>query len=66
MGCGPEERKLYGMPKWEVENAADTLRKASEMEASEPKLYAAALKLTARRESALGAILRAAASKRKS
>lgn len=38
----PEE-KINGLPKWEVENAADTLRRAYEI-AGKPKLFKAAKK----------------------
>lgn len=58
--------KLFGMDKWEVENAAETLTKAAEMENTKPKLHAVALKLIAKRQVAMGALLRAATSKRKS
>lgn len=60
------EQKLFGINKWEVESAADKITEASGMEKSNPKLHAAALKLIASRQVAIGAVLRAAASKRKS
>lgn len=66
MSSNPSQQKLFGIDSWEVKNAADPLTEASEMERSSPKLYAAALKLVARRQTAMGAVLRAAASKRKS
>lgn len=58
------EPKLFGQPKYEVERLADTLREAEEAKNTKPDLYEAALKLTKKRQIALGAVLKAAGSKR--
>jgi len=58
------EPKLFGQDKYEVENAADTLSRAHELESIKPEIYAAALKLLKKRQIAISAVLRASASKR--
>lgn len=57
----PKEERLFGHPKWDVENAADTLSKARELEKSKPDLYVAAIKLLERRQKAIADVIRAAA-----
>ena len=59
------EPKLFGQPKYEVESAANTLSEANELEMTKPVIYVAALKLLKKRQIAIGAVLRASASKRK-
>lgn len=55
-----KEPMLFGHPKYEVENAADTLSKARELEKSKPAIYAAAIKHLKRKQNAIGDVLRAA------
>lgn len=59
-----KEEKLFGYPKWEVEDLAGTITKAREAEGLKPNLYNAALKLLDRRQKAIVAILKSAKSKR--
>lgn len=59
MGMAKEE-KLFGLPKWDVEEAARNLEKASELKKSTPKLYDAAIKYLGRRHTAIEAVIRAA------
>lgn len=54
-----KEEKLFGLPKWNVEQAADTLGKAQELEL-DSDLYNAAIKLLKRRQNTIGSVLRAA------
>lgn len=55
-----KEPTLFGHPKYDVENAARTLREARELEKSKPGLYAAAIKQLNREQNAIGDVLRAA------
>jgi len=55
-----KEPTLFGYPKWDVENAADTLSKARELEKSKSGLYQAAIKQLKRKQNAIGDVLRAA------
>jgi hypothetical protein len=65
MGCDPESPKLFGQNKYDVEDAARTLRKAKELEQTNSPLYQAALKYLAREQKSIGAILgKSIASKR--
>ncbi len=52
------QEKLFSEDKWEVENAADILTKARELEKTKPAIYVAALKLLKRRQVVIGAILK--------
>ena len=47
----PKVEKIDGIDKWEVENAADTLRRAFEIKAN-PKLLRAAMKVVRKRQEA--------------
>jgi len=60
MACTPKEEKLFGFPKYEVENLADTIMRAKEAESTKPELYDAALKVLGNRAKALGSVLRMA------
>ena len=57
------EPQLFGQPKYEVESAADNLARAKELETTKPEIHAAAIKLLKKRQVAIGAVIRAAASK---
>ena len=54
------EPTLFGQPKYEVEEAARTLRKSRELETTKPAIYAAAIKQLKREQNAIGDVLRAA------
>lgn len=56
----PKEEKLFGFPKWDVEEAARTLRKARELEKAKPGLYGAAIKQLEREQNAVADVIRAA------
>lgn len=60
-----KEPTLFGYPKWDVENAADTLSKARELEKAKPGLYKAAIKQLERKQNAIGDVLRAAKKSKK-
>ncbi|KKL81114.1 hypothetical protein LCGC14_1998010 [marine sediment metagenome] len=55
------EEKIMGLPKWDVESAADTLVKAEEIKL-EPKLFKAASSVVRKKKLAIAA-LRLAATK---
>ena len=55
-----KEPKLFGYPKYDVENAARTLEEARELEKAKPGLYVAAIKQLKRKQNAIGDVLRAA------
>ena len=55
-----KEPMLFGHPKYEVEEAARTLKKSRELEKAKPDLYAAAIKQLKREQNAIGDVLRAA------
>lgn len=55
-----EEKKLFGQPKWDVEEASRTLSKARELEKSKPALYVAAIKYLERQQKAVADVIRAA------
>ena len=59
MACS-EPKKLFGMDRYEVEDAARTLRKARELERAKPKLYVAAIKQLNREQNAIADVLQAA------
>ncbi|MHC4866991.1 MAG: hypothetical protein ACYTEX_23180 [Planctomycetota bacterium] len=61
-----QEKKLFGQPKWEVENLADTIMKSREAERPTPELFKAAVKLLERRQSAIAGVLKSVIGKRKS
>ena len=63
-GIPVKEETLYGHPRYEVENLADTIMRAKEAEKTKPDLHSAALKLLQRRQSALGAVLKSLRKKR--
>lgn len=54
------EEKLFGQPKWDVEEASRTLSKARELEKSKPTLYVAAVKNLKRQQAAIADVIRAA------
>lgn len=60
MPCAQKEEKLFGFPKYEVENLADTIMRAKEAESTKPGLYDAALKVLGNRAKALGSVLKMA------
>ena len=64
MPCEPKQEMLFGHPKWDVENLADSIMRTKEMESTKPGLYEAAVKLLERRQKALGIVIRAAANKK--
>ena len=55
-----KEPTLFGHPKYDVEDAARTLRKARELEKSKPGLYQAAIKQLEREQAAIVDVIRAA------
>lgn len=55
-----KEPKLFGYPKYDVENAGRTLSEARELEKSKPGLYDVAIKHLKRKQNAIGDVLRAA------
>jgi len=62
--CESKQEMLFGYPKWDVENLADSIMRTKEMESTKPGLYKAAVKLLERRQKALGFVIRAAANKK--
>ena len=60
----PKEEKLFGYPKWDVENLADSIQRTEEKRTADPGLYGASVKLLQRRQHVLGAVLKSASSKR--
>ena len=59
-------KKLFGMDRYEVEEAARNLEKASELKKSTPKLYDAAIKYLQRKQTSIGGILQAARKSKRS
>lgn len=60
MSCGPETKKLFGQPKWDVEEASRTLSSARELEKTKPALYVAAIKYLERQQRTVADVIRAA------
>lgn len=56
----PKKDMLFGFPRWDVEDAANTLTRAQELETMKPDIFAAALKLIERRQKMGTAILQSA------
>ena len=56
----PKVEKLFGFPKYDVEDAARALRKAREMERLKPGLYRAAIKQLERDQNSISDVIRAA------
>jgi len=55
-----KEPKLFGYPKYDVEEAARTLEKARELEKTKSGLYGAAVKYLQRKQLAIVDVIRAA------
>ena len=55
-----KEPTLFGQPKYDVEDAARTLRKARELEKAKPALYLAAIKQLKREQNSIADVIRAA------
>jgi hypothetical protein len=56
----PKVEKLFGFPKYDVEDAARTLERARELERAKPGLYGAAIKHLGRKQLAIADVIRAA------
>ena len=56
----PKVEKLFGFPKYDVEVAARTLRRAHELERLKPGLYRAAIKQLERDQNSISDVIRAA------
>ena len=56
----PKQEMLFGLPKYDVEDAARTLERARELEKAKPKLYTAAIKYLGRKQLAIADVIRVA------
>lgn len=65
VGKSMKEPKIFGQPKYEVENMADSITRVKEAERSQSAIYKAAVKLLKRRQKALTSLLRSITNNRK-